>query len=139
MSDGDVRDPNTGRYVKKYLSSEEARTMQAKKHEKSVETKRTDYEILLREAGYDNPDDAPKVLQVVVNDIIAQGSRTMPAVVQYRQLTGKRDAASQPGRPSPGSVCPLCNELVMSDFRPSDGHLDAAMDLISDNGDNPIT
>lgn len=116
------------------LSSEEARAMQAKKHALSVDAKKSDYETLLAEAGYDNPDDAPKVLQVVAKDIANQGNRTMQAVVQYRQLTDLKKAGSldkpETGKPAPGTICPKCNELVMTDFRPDASQRDAASEYL---------
>ena len=137
---GDERD-SKGRYIKKTLTTAQARTMQAKKHEKSVGEKNADYETLIREAGYADPEDAPKVLQIVVKDIVARGNRTMAAVIQYRQLTGKTDSTSKPGKPAPGSVCPLCHEMVFTDFRPTDSQMqeaEAILDLDRGNGDSPI-
>ena len=134
MSDGDVRDPNTGRYVKKPLTSEKAREMQKARYEKPV--KETAASILA-EAGYSDGNPAPASVKLMVDIAVSKRGNSVAAMREVLRMTGKIDKQGQPGTPAPGTVCPLCNELVMSDFRPDDSQLEAAMEAISDNGDKP--
>ena len=86
--------------------------MSAKAHGNKVDAKKSDVEILLAEAGHEDPAKAPKVLQVVCEQIAERGPRSIQAAVQYRQLTSSREAVSV-GNVRPGDVCPMCHQYVM--------------------------
>jgi len=80
-----------GRIVKKVLTTEKSRKMNLRRHAKRKGEKASDYEMLLLEAGYPDPEKAPKVLQVVAKQVAEEGTRSIPAIVQYRQLTSIAD------------------------------------------------
>lgn len=126
------RDPETGRILAKELSSEEAKAMQAKQHVKTKAAKKNDVEILLNEAGYPDLDTAPKALQILCREIAEGGARTISAIVEYRRSTAPPDSSEQTlaGKPRPGSICPTCNELVMTDFRPDAELVEQAADYL---------
>ena len=136
MSDvNTVRDPVTGQFIKKHLSSEEARAMQKRRYEKPREDTA---ESILVEAGYNDENQAPASVKLMVDIAVSKKGNSVAAMREVLRMTGKTDQAGKPGKPAPGTMCPLCNELVMTEFRPDADQLDAAMDLISGNGDSPI-
>jgi len=102
------RNPD-GTIKKKELSSEEAKTLATKKRRKRAAEKQSDVEILLEEAGYPDPEEAPRVLQFVAEQIAEAGPRSIQAVVQYRQLTSPHEHTA-PGRPDVGERCALCGQ-----------------------------
>ena len=136
MSDvNTVRDPVTGQFIKKHLSSEEARAMQKRRYEKPREDTA---ESILAEAGYSDDNLAPASVKLMVDIAVSKKGNSVAAMREVLRMTGKIDKTGQPGKPAPGTICSMCGELVMTEFRPDDSQLEAASELVSGNGDNPI-
>lgn len=135
MSEGrsTIRDPATGRFVKASLEPETAAEMGRISHGKKRGTKANK---LLQEAGYTDDNPAPEHLQVLAEYAVGGKSGAVAALRDFRRLTsaGDEDISAQPGKPAPGSICPLCNELVMTDFRPSPSQLQQASDFLERYG-----
>ena len=117
----DTRDPKTGRYITKHLDSETARAMQARQAAHLPAR-----EALLKEAGYaDTP--APEHLRVLAEIAASKGSGSVAAMNAFLKLTSKPGDTSKPGKPGPGSICPLCGELVFTGYRPKKDDIDLAV------------
>lgn len=119
----------------KELSSEEAREIQKAG---AAKPRKDTAESILTEAGYSEDNPAPTSVKLLVDIAVSKRGNSVPAMREVLRMTGKTDKAGQPGKPGPGSVCPLCNELVMTDFRPDDKQRAAASEFIGGNGDSPI-
>ena len=64
---------------------------------------------LLQEIGYENPSDAPKLLQLQAEYIASQRSGFTSAVKDFRQIAGiDRQPAAKKAKLKPGEICPCC-------------------------------
>lgn len=97
-----VRDPETGKFLKVELTSEAASKMRRKANKKSSVAYAEEVDVLLSEAGYDNPDDAPLAFQKVCQQISEGGSRTIQAVIEYRRGWSPNIADES------SKSCPVC-------------------------------
>lgn len=127
----DVRDPETGQYIKKVLTTEKAREMQQASISKPI--KETAASILA-EAGYSQDHPAPASVKLMVDIAVSKKGNAVAAMREVMRMTGKTEKASKPGQPAPGSMCPTCGELVITGYRPDDSQLAEASDYL----DNPI-
>ena len=84
----DERDPETGQYIKKILSSEQARAMQKRRYEKPIEDTA---ESLLSEAGYSLDNPAPEHIKVLVDIAVSKKGNSVAAMREVLRLTGKTD------------------------------------------------
>ena len=107
--------------------------MSARAHGNKVEAKQSDVDVLLAEAGHDDPSKAPKVLQVVCEQIAERGPRSIQAAVQYRQLTSRQEASSA-GKVRPGDRCPTCHQWVLFGLELTDEQVGAAIESVGSNG-----
>lgn len=123
---GDERD-SKGRFTKKTLDSDTAKDMQARRW---VKPREDAAKLLLAEAGYSEDNPAPEYLRILVDIAVSKKASAVPAMREVLRLTSKQDAIASPGKPGPGTICPLCGELVFTDFRPTDGQLDDASEYL---------
>ena len=119
----------------KELSTEEARELQELRYSKPL---KDTAESILAEAGYSDDNPAPASVKLMVDIAVSKKGNSVAAMREVLRMTGKIDKQGQPGKPAPGTICSLCGELVMTEFRPDADQLDAAGELVSGNGDHPI-
>lgn len=122
-----------GRITKSKLTSEQAKEMAAKKHQKGLAEKEDQVIQLVEDKGY-SMDDAPLLIILLSEAVVAGGSREITAAAEYRRFPHARDrdaSVKTTDKPKPGTLCPLCGEMVMTGFRPSDEQLDMAEDFLT--------
>lgn len=120
------RNPD-GTIKKSQISSEEARDMQSKRWSKAKEDSA---DSLLKEAGYSDDNPAPEHLKVLAEMAASQKASAVAAMRDFVRLTARTETASKVGKPAPGEICPLCDELVLRDFRPDASQLQLAADYL---------
>ena len=121
----DVRDPQTGQYIKKVLDSETAREMTARR---TAHVPARD--ALLEEAGYGPENPAPQSLITLAELAVNQKAGAVAAMREVLRLTGKPGDTGKQGKPGPGTICPLCGELVFTGYRPTSKDMDRAVSHI---------
>lgn len=125
------RNPD-GTIAKKELSSEEASAMGKRRWEKGKEDSA---ESLLAEAGYTDEHPAPEHLKVLAEIAASKSAGAVAAMRDFLKLTARViEEPGKPGKPAPGTVCSLCGELVMTDFRPEARQLQQAADYLDRYG-----
>lgn len=117
-----TRRDEQGRIVEKELDKETASAMGKRRWAKGREGTAS---TLLQEAGYDGDNTAPEHLKVLAEIAASKAAGSVAAMRDFLKLTGKREVGSV-SKPAPGTICPLCNELVFTDFRPNSGQLEKA-------------
>ena len=108
----------------KVLSSEDA---------KDLRSKRDDHKVIrdqiLKEAGYDNPDDAPAGERNMA-DIAARGNYSAAKHYASSKPVKDQDATTPEGYPQPGEKCPTCHQYVLADLVMTDDELDIVIEIL---------
>ncbi len=104
----------------KVLSSEEAKDLVKQKGKVRAGTSR---DQLLKEAGYDNPDEAPESKRLLAQQA-AKGY--VPAI---KGFLGKEDAKDvSVAVVQPGDRCPTCHQYVLADMQITDDEMDSVIE-----------
>lgn len=114
------RDPKTGQILPggKVLPTEEAKRIG--KMQKGKKEKLASADELLKDAGYDDPEDAPERRKLMAQEA-AKG--VIPAIKSFA-TKDEQAAETRAGYPAPGETCQTCNQYVIADLQISDDELD---------------
>ncbi len=103
----------------KVLSSEEASALRNSGGKVKAGTSR---DKLLKEAGYDNPDEAPESKRLMAQQA-AKGQ--VPAI---KGFMGKEEAKDVSVVIQPGERCPTCQQYVLADMQITDDEMESVID-----------
>ena len=103
----------------KVLSSEEAKALGNRGGKVKAGTSR---DQLLKEAGYDNPDDAPESKRLLAKKA-AEGY--VPAI---KGFLSKEEAKDVSVVVQPGERCPTCQQYVLVDMQITDDEMDSVIE-----------
>ncbi len=100
----------------KVLSSEEAKDLVKQKVRAG-----TSRDQLLKEAGYDDPEEAPESKRLMAQEA-AKGH--IPAI---KGFLGKEEAKDVSVVVQPGERCPTCHQYVLADMQITDDEMDSVI------------
>ena len=109
-----------GRATKATLSSEAASEM-GKLSGKSRAGNSRDQ--LLKEDGYDNPDDAPESKRLLAQ---RAASGYVPAINKF--MTDNHKGVVKVATVQPGDKCPVCHQYVLDDMQITDDEMESVID-----------